>query len=117
MFSVDSLSSLAEALRRRHPDRVVAIALDHALRPLRRYDLRHHGDLERTLVAYLQQGGSISETARRLFLHRNSVFYRLQRIEEVSGLDLQNPEVRRFLLAGLVIAGLDNTIGDWSDAD
>ena len=32
--------------------------------------------------------------AERLFLHRNSLLYRLQRIEELLGVDLKDPQVR-----------------------
>lgn len=47
-----------------------------------------------TLRAYLDAWGDISETARRLGLHANTVRYRVRRLEEVSGLDLHDPDVR-----------------------
>ena len=47
-----------------------------------------------TLRAYLDAWGDISETARRLGLHANTVRYRVRRLEEVSGLDLRDPDVR-----------------------
>jgi PucR family transcriptional regulator, purine catabolism regulatory protein len=44
-------------------------------------------DLRATLAAYLESGGSVAETASRLFVHRNTVHYRLRRIRSVTGLD------------------------------
>ena len=47
-----------------------------------------------TLRAYLDAWGDIAETARRLDLHANTVRYRVRRLEELSGLDLRDPNVR-----------------------
>jgi DNA-binding PucR family transcriptional regulator len=46
-----------------------------------------------TLDAYLAHGGNVSETAAALYLHRNTLSYRLRRITEISGLDLTDPAV------------------------
>ncbi|MDR1265648.1 MAG: helix-turn-helix domain-containing protein [Propionibacteriaceae bacterium] len=45
------------------------------------------GDLVATLAAYLEQGDSVEATARRLYVHPNTVRYRLRRIARLSGLD------------------------------
>ncbi|HMA37964.1 MAG TPA: helix-turn-helix domain-containing protein [Chloroflexia bacterium] len=47
-----------------------------------------------TLEAFLEHGGNHSATAAALYLHRNTLSYRLRRIAEVSGLDLDDPAVR-----------------------
>ncbi len=47
-----------------------------------------------TLDAYLAHGGNSSATAAALYLHRNTLTYRLRRIRVVSGLDLDDPAVR-----------------------
>jgi DNA-binding PucR family transcriptional regulator len=46
------------------------------------------GDLLRTATAYLEAGGAVESTARQLFLHPNTVRYRLRRIAETTGRDL-----------------------------
>jgi DNA-binding PucR family transcriptional regulator len=59
-------------------------------------------ELVRTLDAYLQAGSSVTATARALFLHRNTVHYRLRRIEERTGLDLARMEHRMLFELGLL---------------
>jgi DNA-binding PucR family transcriptional regulator len=47
--------------------------------------------LTSTLDAYLDSGGSVESCARELFVHPNTVRYRLKRIAEVTGRDPTNP--------------------------
>jgi sugar diacid utilization regulator len=56
------------------------------------YDERKHTQLLRTLTQYLQHGGSYEPTSRALSVHRSTLKYRLQRIRELTGLDLGDPE-------------------------
>ena len=70
---------------------------DPALETLRRYDSKNDTDLFETLGTYLQCGCSIKCTAEKMFLHRNSLAYRLKRIAELTQVDLENSNTR-FLL-------------------
>ena len=65
---------------------------NQTLGALAAYDRRTGGDLLATLEAYFASRANLSETARRLNLHRNSLLYRVQRIEETGQVDLQDPE-------------------------
>jgi sugar diacid utilization regulator len=56
------------------------------------YDSRKHAELVPTLSQYLERGGSYDATAAALSVHRNTLKYRLQRIREISGHDLGNPD-------------------------
>ena len=58
------------------------------------YDGRKHTELLTTLTRYLQHGGSYEGTSRALSVHRSTLKYRLQRIRELSGFDLSDPETR-----------------------
>lgn len=58
------------------------------------HDERHASDLVPTLRTYYATHGNLSKTAEALFLHRNTVSYRLQRIEEITGLHLDDEEDR-----------------------
>ena len=64
------------------------------LGPLIDHDARRDGGLVRTLTEYLDSGGSWEAAAASLFVHRSTVKYRLQRIREISGLDLNDPNTR-----------------------
>jgi purine catabolism regulator len=70
--------------------------------PLVDYDQRRGSDLTNTLSVYFDTGANATETADRLFLHRNSLLYRLERIQELTGLDLKEPEARFALQLGLL---------------
>lgn len=58
-------------------------------------------ELLRTLIIYLEADGNIGEVASRLFLHRHSVRYRLDRITRLTGLDPRGTEGRERLGLGL----------------
>jgi PucR family transcriptional regulator, purine catabolism regulatory protein len=58
------------------------------------YDERSSAELMTTLDAFFAANGSPTETAQRLHLHRNTVLYRLRRIEEVGHLRLDDPATR-----------------------
>ncbi|MFS0725471.1 PucR family transcriptional regulator [Paenibacillus sp. 1P07SE] len=64
------------------------------LEPLLRYDAKHQGSLLHTLRVYFQCNGNARETAERLFIHYNTVTYRLERIRTELGLRLDDPETR-----------------------
>jgi DNA-binding PucR family transcriptional regulator len=76
--------------------------LERLVEPLVGYDRERGSDLIRTLQVYLATGANASEAADRLFLHRNSLLYRLVRIGELTGLDLKDPRARLALQLGLL---------------
>ena len=70
--------------------------------PLREHDRTRRSDLVLTLKMYFAAGGNASEAADRLFLHRNSMLYRLERIQKLTGLDLRDHRVALALQLGLL---------------
>ena len=70
---------------------------------LLRYDRQHGADLIRTLQAFFQANCSPKEAASLLAVHRNTVLYRLDRIGEITGLDLDDSDVRLRLQLALRI--------------
>lgn len=58
------------------------------------YDVAHGTDLVPTLTQYFDCGGNYDKTARALAIHRSTLRYRLQRIQEVSGRRLNDVESR-----------------------
>jgi DNA-binding PucR family transcriptional regulator len=72
------------------------------IEPLLAHDLERRSDLVRTLRVYFASGANASEAADRLFLHRNSMLYRLARIQRLTGLDLKDPRAGLVLQLGLL---------------
>lgn len=58
------------------------------------YDASRKAEMVRTLGRYLECGGNYDQTAEALFIHRSTLKYRLQRIREISGFDLGDPDTR-----------------------
>ncbi len=73
------------------------------LGPLLDYDARHDGTYIKTLECYFQYNGNLSQTARTMHFHRNSLIYRLERIEEILGRSLEDAELRLSLQIALKI--------------
>lgn len=61
---------------------------------LREHDESQHTDYLTTLRVYLEEFGSVSKASERLVLHPNTLRHRLQRLGEISGLDLSDPTQR-----------------------
>jgi hypothetical protein len=79
---------------------------DDALHPGLVELLRDHSVLVETLEAYLDRAGDAKATAEALSLHRATLYYRLQRIEEITGARLKVGEDRLALHLGLHLARL-----------
>lgn len=71
------------------------------IEPILGYDKKYNSELIKTLEMYLLNEQNIAKTAGEMFLHRHSVRYRLQRIEDITGLDIYRSEDRERLSLGL----------------
>ncbi len=72
--------------------------------PAARLRARADADLIRTALVWLDQGGSAARTAAALSVHRQTLYYRLERIEQLAGVDLDEGEARLGLHIGLALA-------------
>ncbi|WP_432514155.1 PucR family transcriptional regulator [Kineococcus sp. SYSU DK001] len=68
------------------------------------------GALLETLTAYLAHGGSLEACARSLFVHANTVRYRLRRVAEVSGWTPSAPRERFVLQTALALGRLSQAV-------
>jgi len=64
------------------------------LGPLIEYDRDQNAELMQTLITYFDCSGSLARTAETLHVHRNTLLYRLTRISQICGVDLEDPETR-----------------------
>jgi hypothetical protein len=67
--------------------------IHHSLVTLQNYDAIHDTNLMASLDVYLEHNQSIGETASALFIHRNTMNYRVSKIVELTNLDLKDPRV------------------------
>src|SRR5699024_1935783 len=74
------LASVPEALRDSYRARM--------LTELQDYDARHRSELVHTLRMFLAHSGSWSRCANALYVHVNTLRYRIRRIEQITGRDL-----------------------------
>jgi len=70
------------------------------------YDMRQHADLVKTLEAFFNCHGNLSQTAEQLIVHRNTLLYRMNRINQIAEIDLNRPETRLALHLALTIRRL-----------
>jgi PucR family transcriptional regulator, purine catabolism regulatory protein len=69
--------------------------------PLVVYDEQYETNLLQTLETFLEADGNVAGTAQRLFTHRHTIYYRLERVRELTGLDVASSEGREKLSLGL----------------
>jgi DNA-binding PucR family transcriptional regulator len=79
---------LHELLLASVPALVLRSFSDRLLGPLQEYDDRHNAELMTTLQAFLACDGSWSTCASRMYVHVNTVRYRISRIEALTGRDM-----------------------------
>ncbi len=79
---------------------------EKTLGTLLEYDMRQHADLVKTLEAFFACHGNLSQTAELLIVHRNTLLYRMNRINEIASIDLNRPETRLALHLALTIRRL-----------
>jgi len=89
------------------PNPAVRGLSERILAPLIRFDTEHNSGLIETLRTYLSTDGSVQATAEQLFVHRNTVRYRLDQVEKLTGRTLTATTDRTELwLALLALDGL-----------
>lgn len=73
---------------------------------LHKYDQEHQSNLVETLETYLDAAGKVNITAQRLHIHINTLSYRLRRMEEIMGVDLDDMNLRTTLYLDLKLEKL-----------
>ena len=72
--------------------------------PAARLRARADAELVRTALVYLDEAGQAARAATELSVHRQTLYYRLEKIEQLSGVDLDQGEARLQLHLGLALA-------------
>ena len=110
------LYQLLLALKERNLENLNQFYRD-ALGPLAEHDSRKQGDLIRTLSGFFEANGNLAKAAQELAVHRNTLVYRLERISELTKLDMSDSDNRLILHLALKIQRVLATIpGKAADA-
>ena len=78
---------------------------DHTLAPLIQHDEKYQSELMTTAVTYIDKGGDLKQTAEALFLHINTVRYRMSKISELIGDALSEYDLYATLLMAIKSRG------------
>ncbi|MDD3277298.1 MAG: PucR family transcriptional regulator ligand-binding domain-containing protein [Lachnospiraceae bacterium] len=71
--------------------------------PLDDYDEANNGNLVETLTCYMYHNGSVQDTAVEMYVHRNTINYKLKKIESILNMTLMDFDVRNKLMTGLLV--------------
>lgn len=67
------------------------------------YDKEHETDMLYTLRMYLENNANAKLTSEKMFMHYNTIGYRLDRIKQILNMDISDPEVQLCLLSAIKI--------------
>lgn len=102
---VDSKGLALSFLKSQITDNVQLDGLLHpALTKLARYDEANQSNLLHTLKVYLEHDRNAQRCANMLYLHRNSLQYRVRRIQEIAGINLDDPTERAYLRLSFLLS-------------
>ena len=79
------------------------------IQPILDYDKLHSGELFPTLTTYLKCGSSPSGACSSLFIHKNTLYSRLNKISQLLGKDLSDSEVHFNIVLGIKVHTLIKT--------
>lgn len=63
-----------------------------------------------TLKEYLLHGNNVGMSSKKLYIHRNTMIYRLSKIKEILGLDINDPTVSRCLMLSIILQEQESAI-------
>lgn len=86
--------------------------LENSIIPLLKYDRAHNTELLKTLKTFFEENGNLTNVAKKIYIHYNTVHYRLKRIEKITGLSLENPDEKLNLEIALKILNFTDILGE-----
>lgn len=64
------------------------------IKSLVEYDKSNHTELVKTVKVYFKCNGNMKKISKEMFVHYNTIIYRLQKIKDITGLDIDNCDNR-----------------------
>ena len=101
--AVHDVEDLLPAVQMVHLAELVSseVGIQGSVPTLQAYDADHRTSLAATLEAWLDAFGDVTVASRRLHVHPNTVRYRLRKVVDVAGIDLDDPDAR--VMAALML--------------
>lgn len=96
MYHIISLAGLGARIR--YGDVNIIHLCDNEMIALLLYDKKHETDMIHVLAVYLSTNCNVAESARLLYIHRNTMINKIHKIEEIIGTDLSSPILRERLM-------------------
>ncbi|MFG6149401.1 PucR family transcriptional regulator [Halobacillus sp. B23F22_1] len=102
-----------------HMYRLISIVHKHSdlnslineyLEPIIEYDQKNNTNLLQTLKVYLESNGSKKETAKKIFVVRQTLYHRLEKLEQLLGKDFMEAEKRQVIEFTLLAHEYQKTI-------
>lgn len=106
-FEDISLYYLMESCTRELPTHMVC---SQKLLTLKAYDIKHHSEYCETLKIYLETHLNAVQASRRLFIHRSTFLYRLDRIKELISIDFEDEDMLFYLMMSFRMLSLRRDI-------
>jgi len=75
---------------------------------LDKYDLQHDTDFSKIFYVFLKENGASIKASQKLFLHRNTLMYKINKIQEIIERDVTDEEVRLEFYLGYIVKHLNN---------
>lgn len=96
-------------------EQMSSLFVHEQLKNLLQYEKEKNIDLWRTLKVYLLNYGNVKATAEQLFLHRSTLIYRLQKVEELLERDLNDADVCFDLMMAIKLMEMKGDVPRISD--
>lgn len=85
---------------------IISEYYNHTLRPLIEYDNANDSDLTKVLRCYLENDGSVKKTSDEMYVHRNTINYKLGKIGDLLQMDLSSLNTRLELLLAFKLSDM-----------
>ncbi len=100
IYSYEGLSAIEKLLYEVTSPEVLWYCFKDSIGMLIEYDNEHESELFHTLEVYLEEDGNIARSAQRLFIHRNTMTYRMNKINGIIHMKIeQNSNMRELSIA------------------
>ena len=95
-----------------HQEQEIKKFCQECIMPLVEYDRNKDGELVKTLQVYFDCGGNLKQVCKKMYIHYNTILYRIQKIQQITGVDLSDADSRLNLEISLKIMSVMKEIVD-----